>query len=45
MTANLCTTATALPLFELLNEVLNEVLAEGENEISISVDLCAFGTG
>jgi hypothetical protein len=34
------TTATE-PLFE----VLNEVLAEGKNEISTSVDLCAFGTG
>ena len=40
---NLCTTATAPPLFELLNELRNEVLAEGINEISTSVDLCVFG--
>jgi hypothetical protein len=35
----LSTTATEPPLFELLNEVL----AEGKNEIS--VELCVFGTG
>ena len=34
---NLCTTATAPPLFELL--------AAGKNEISTSVDLCVFDIG
>jgi hypothetical protein len=39
VTMTTSTTATEPPLFELLNEVL----AEGKNEIS--VDLCVFGIG
>jgi hypothetical protein len=41
VTTTMSTTATEPPLFELLNEVVDE----GKNEISTSVELCVFGTG